>query len=41
MRAPSGRAAVFVSCPRCEQTAWFAVDGDGTALSADEVGGPA
>jgi len=39
MRTPSGRPAVFVSCSRCETTAWFAVDGDGTPLAADEVGG--
>ena len=39
MRTPNGRPAVFVSCSRCETTAWFAVDGDGTQLTADEVGG--
>lgn len=39
MRTPSGRAAVFVSCSRCETTAWIAVDGDGRPMRADEVGG--
>lgn len=32
---PDGRPAVFASCPRCETTAWFVVDGDGTALGPD------
>lgn len=42
MGSPGGRELVFVSCPRCERKAWFAVDGDGTPLSSDEVtgGGP-
>ena len=39
MRTPSGLDAVFVACAVCERTAWFAVDGDGVPLSADQVGG--
>jgi len=35
MGAPTGRPLVFVSCRACEQTAWFAQDGDGTVLGAD------
>ena len=35
MGAPTGLPLVFVSCRACEQTAWFALDGDGTPLSAD------
>jgi len=35
MGAPTGRPLVFVSCRACEQTAWFAQDGDGTPLTAD------
>ncbi len=41
MGAPGGREVVFVSCRQCERTGWFAVDGDGTPLSSEEVaGGP-
>ncbi|MBD7918025.1 hypothetical protein H9657_06995 [Cellulomonas sp. Sa3CUA2] len=32
---PDGRPAVFASCPGCEATAWFVVDGDGRALGPD------
>jgi hypothetical protein len=39
MALPSGGPATFVSCPSCEHTAWFALDGDGTALSRSEVTG--
>ena len=39
MALPSGRPATFVSCASCEHTAWFALDGDGTALSRSEVTG--
>lgn len=39
MTLSSGRPAVFVSCPACEQTGWFALDGDGEPLSRDEVVG--
>lgn len=35
MGAPTGRPLVFVSCRACEQTAWFAQDGDGTPLNPD------
>lgn len=37
MTLASGRPAVFVSCPSCERTGWFALDGDGTPLPRDEV----
>jgi hypothetical protein len=40
MTINGGRPAVFVSCPSCEQTNWFAVDGDGVPLARDEVMGP-
>jgi len=39
MSTPTGRAAVFVSCPACEHRAWFALDGDGTPLSDEDVTG--
>lgn len=39
MRTPSGIDAVFVACGACERTAWFAVDGNGVPLTADQVGG--
>ncbi len=39
MRTPSGLDAVFVACGACEQTAWFAVAGNGVPLTADQVGG--
>lgn len=39
MSTPTGRPVVFVSCPACEHRAWFALDGDGTPLSDDEVTG--
>lgn len=39
MGAPGGRDVVFVSCPRCELTGWFAEDGDGTPLTSAEVTG--
>lgn len=39
MTLSSGRPAVFVSCAACEQTGWFAFDGDGTPLPRDEVVG--
>ncbi|WP_129338208.1 hypothetical protein [Cellulomonas endophytica] len=32
MALPSGLPAVYVTCPRCETSGWFAVDGDGTPL---------
>jgi hypothetical protein len=32
-----GTEVTFVSCHQCEHRAWFPVDGDGTALSRDEV----
>lgn len=32
---PDGRPAVFASCPACEATAWYVVDGDGTPLGPD------
>ncbi|MCG2799857.1 MAG: hypothetical protein L6367_15135 [Cellulomonas sp.] len=38
MRTPSGIPAVFVSCPRCEKNAWFAVDGDGEPLTEADIG---
>ncbi|GEL95149.1 hypothetical protein [Cellulomonas composti] len=40
MGLTDGRPAYFVSCPACEQTNWFALEGDGTPLSKDEVTGP-
>ena len=39
VRLPDGRAATFVSCPACEITNWFALDGDGTPLTRGEVTG--
>ena len=39
MTVQGDRAAMFVSCPSCEQTNWFAVHGDGTPLSRDEAFG--
>jgi len=39
MALPDGRQATFVSCPACERTNWFALDGDGTPLTRDEVTG--
>lgn len=39
MGLPDGRQATFVSCPSCELTNWFALEGDGTPLSRDEVTG--
>ncbi len=41
MGLADGRPAYFVSCPACEQTNWFALEGDGTPLGRDEVIGPA
>ncbi len=43
MGAPGGRDVVFVSCRHCERTGWFALDGDGTPLTTEDVagGGPA
>ncbi|GIG29890.1 hypothetical protein [Cellulomonas marina] len=40
MALPSGVPAVYVSCPRCETTGWFAVDGDGTPLDPGSALGP-
>lgn len=40
MTISGGRPAVFVSCPSCEQTNWFALDGDGTPLPREDVMGP-
>ncbi len=37
MTLADGTAVTFVSCHECEHRAWFPVDGDGTALSRDEV----
>jgi hypothetical protein len=39
MGSPSGRDVVFVSCPSCERTGWFADDGDGQPLSSADVTG--
>ena len=39
MGVAGGRNVVFVSCPRCEHTAWFDEDGDGTPLSSEDVTG--
>ena len=39
MGVAGGRNVVFVSCPRCERTAWFDEDGDGTPLSSADVTG--
>lgn len=39
MGVASGRNVVFVSCPRCEHTAWFDEDGDGTPLSSEDITG--
>lgn len=39
MGAPGGREVVFVSCRHCERTGWFAVDGDGTPLTSEDVAG--
>ncbi|GIG20157.1 hypothetical protein Cch01nite_08810 [Cellulomonas chitinilytica] len=39
MTLVGGRLAVFVSCPSCEQTNWFAVDGDGSPLGRGDIGG--
>ncbi|CAM5781341.1 hypothetical protein [Cellulomonas persica] len=39
MALPDGRQATFVSCPSCEVTNWFALEGDGTPLSRAEVTG--
>ncbi|MFC0706833.1 hypothetical protein [Cellulomonas uda] len=41
MALPDTRQATFVSCPSCEVTNWFALEGDGTPLSRDEVTGGA
>jgi hypothetical protein len=38
MRTPTGIDAVFVSCLSCEQTGWFATEGDGTPLRVEQVG---
>lgn len=32
-----GTPVVFVSCHRCEHKGWYPLDGDGTALTRDEV----
>lgn len=40
MSAPTGQPVVFVSCPACENRAWFAVEGEGTPLSDEDVMGP-
>lgn len=40
MTISGGRPAVFVSCPSCEQTNWFALDGDGSPLPREDVMGP-
>lgn len=40
MTLTDGRLVTFVSCPSCEQTNWFALDGDGTPLDRDDVTGP-
>jgi len=37
MTLTDGRPAVFVSCPSCEQTNWFAFDGGGVPLDRSEV----
>ena len=37
MGAPGGSQVVFVSCPACERTGWFAADGDGTPLTSEDV----
>jgi hypothetical protein len=37
MTLTDGRPAVFVSCPSCEQTNWFALEGDGQPLDRSEV----
>lgn len=39
MGAPGGRDVVFVSCPTCERTGWFAEDGDGAPLTSEEITG--
>ncbi|HEY0118466.1 MAG TPA: hypothetical protein VGC04_06780 [Cellulomonas sp.] len=39
MGAPGGRDVVFVSCPTCERTGWFAEDGDGTPLTSEQITG--
>lgn len=39
MGLPDGRPATFVSCPSCELTGWFALDGDGTPLSRGDLAG--
>ena len=39
MGGAGGRNVVFVSCPHCEQTAWFDEDGDGTPLRGEDVTG--
>ena len=39
MSTPAGLPVVFVSCQACERRAWFALDGDGTPLSSEEVTG--
>ncbi|MDM7831740.1 hypothetical protein [Cellulomonas edaphi] len=37
MTLTDGRPAVFVSCPSCEQTNWFALEGGGSPLDRSEV----
>lgn len=37
MTLTDGRPAVFVSCPSCEQTNWFALEGGGAPLDRSEV----
>ena len=40
MTFKDGRPGVFVSCPSCEQTNWFALGGDGTPVPrAEALGG--
>lgn len=37
MTLPDGRPAVYVSCRTCEQTNWFALDGDGTPVPREQA----
>jgi hypothetical protein len=38
MQTPTGISAVFVACPSCELTGWFAIGGTGEPMTLDEVG---
>jgi hypothetical protein len=37
MTLADGRPAVYVSCRTCEETNWFALDGDGTPVPREQA----